>query len=159
MTLDEPIRWTRWLATGHKQESGTLRVLLLQMLQSLPARMLPPRPLCNQLLRGGQVGGGMTGGACWKADIELTADLYDAFRSELSAVHRLDTSRAQTLDEWTADVYDHRYRVDRAAHLQELQCLSQAGAPHRDDPSNVELLQARQRYVAYITSALAMARG
>lgn len=158
MRLDDPIRWTRWLATGQRRESGTLRTLLLQVLQSQPARILPPRPLFNELLRRKRVGGGMTGGACWKADVELSAEVYEAFRLELSAEHRLETSHARTMDEWTADVFEHINGVDRAEHLAELQRLSDAEA-RIQDPSSFELLEARQRYMAYISAALAKARG
>jgi len=158
MTLDDPIRWTRGLATGDKRESGTLRMLLLRVLQSMPERVLPPRPLFNQLLLAGRVGGGMSGGARWKGTLQLPEDVYDTFRSELSATHRLDTSQAQTMDEWTADVYADRYRIDRAEHLHELQLLTEAEARPKGS-ADVELLLARQRYMAYFTAALTKARG
>lgn len=157
MKLEDPIRWTRWTATGQMRESGTLRVLLLQVLQRQPGRILPPLPVFNELLRKKHVGGGMSGGAKWTQKIELSPELYEAFRSELSAVHRLE-SQASTMDEWTAHVFEHCFGVDRTEHLQELQRLSEVEARIRD-PASIELLLARQRYLAYYNDAVTKARG
>jgi hypothetical protein len=57
------------------------------------------------------------------------------------------------MDEWIADVFEHSHGADRAEHLEELQRLSEAEA-RIHDPSSFELLEARQRYMAYISAAL-----
>ena len=77
MRLDDPIRWTRWLATGQRRESGTLRVLLLQVLQSQPAHILPPRPLFNELLRKKLGLDHVPGGVSPTKDDNMVIDISD----------------------------------------------------------------------------------
>lgn len=155
--------WTNWYPSGDEQVRGTVGELLVRIASHQPRRRLPPYRVLEDIVRRGQIGGGMGGGLQWSpAAVVLSEALFEEIRNALPREQTAESCELDltSLEEWQAWCFERDHGLDYSEHLKRLQALREAELAkdrHLENRASAAYQQALSDYLDFVSRNLGQA--